>query len=367
MTVPLGTMGVHVIMPVCMVMVMTVCVLMAVVMGMIGAVIVVGAMVMAVGGVQMVVVPHRGMGRAALPAVHALVEQGKNLGLEAEVRRMGKAHAGVLPGQMPHLPVDALHERAGEQVVRQHDDLRHAQRHLPLHHALQSGVGDAREGDVHQLVVALLPQPAGHLGHLAVGLAVAGAAPQQHHARAARIGHIEAVHGMPELAPQHGQDRLARSQMRSLVEAHAGMALAGGLDGAWNVALDVPGRVQDERQHQHAAGAGTGCARGAVQPLVEQHIGKLDEADLDVPARMPLAPAGRELFDFVVAARSARAVADQEKSVLHGVRFRNVPWAEQKRQRMPEKLQVRTRQGARRAPQRPEPGMPACSRAGSGA
>ena len=47
MTVPLGTMGVCVIMPVCMVMVMTVCVLMAVVMGMIGAVIVVGAMVIA--------------------------------------------------------------------------------------------------------------------------------------------------------------------------------------------------------------------------------------------------------------------------------------------------------------------------------
>jgi hypothetical protein len=57
---------------------------------------------------------------------HALFQQGEDLGLEAEVRAQGEADLRVLRAQVLDLAADALHQRAGVEVVRQHHDLGHA-------------------------------------------------------------------------------------------------------------------------------------------------------------------------------------------------------------------------------------------------
>ena len=213
---------------------------------------------------------------------------------------------------MIHLAGNALHERAGEQVVRQHHHLLHAQHHLPLHSALQARPGDAGEGQVHQFVVRLLHQPAGHLGDIAIGLAVRRAAPQQHHTGGGGVGHVQLAHALAQVAAQHIQDGVACGEVRAIQKFGAGAVFAGMLNGLGNLHLHVACRVQDERQHQHAAGV----ACGVQQAVVQAGGRKLDEAHLDIPAGLACAPLGHKAVDFVVALGLARAVADEQNGVF---------------------------------------------------
>ena len=137
-----------------------------------------------------------------LQGMDALVQHAGDLGLEAEIAGVGKADLRILGRQIFHLTPDALDERAGEQVVRHDDDLHHAQRHLIAYHLLQAREGHAGEGQVHALVIADLPQPAGHACHVPVGQPVAGAAPQQDDAGGTGIRHVQLQHGLTQEALQ---------------------------------------------------------------------------------------------------------------------------------------------------------------------
>ena len=257
----------------------------------------------------------------ALPGTqggHALVEHLHDLGLEAEVAGMGKAHLRVLAGQVLHLAADALDQRAGEQVVRQHDDLHHAQADLIPHHFLQPREGHAGEGQIDPCVVADLPQPAGHLRHVTIGQPVAGAPAEQNEAGGVRIGHIQREHGLTQQALEDAQQRIGHAQMRGIVEFHLRMALLCPLDGFRDVVADMAGGVEDQRQHEHtAAGAGR-----AVDGRVEQRVGKLDEADLDAPVGMQGAPLLGKLQDLGIAGGFTGTVADQQDGVVGSAHHR---------------------------------------------
>ena len=115
---------------------------------------------------------HQRGGGVALQVGDALLQQLENFFLKAEVLRRDKPQRGVLGFQVVHLLGDALNQRAVEQVVRQHHHLFHAQQALALHGFFQARVGDAGEGQIHQFVVGFFHQPACHLGHIAIRLAV---------------------------------------------------------------------------------------------------------------------------------------------------------------------------------------------------
>ena len=185
---------------------------------------------------------------------------------------------------------------------------------MALDDTLEPRPGDAGEGQVHQLEVVVLEQPAGHLGQLAVGAGVGRAAAQQDHAGGLRVGHVEGLHQAVELALQHLQDLAAHAQVAGAGEAHPRVAGAGGLDGGGQLHLHVAGGVEDEGDHQHAAGA----AGGLVEAGVEQHLGVLDEAGLDAPGGVAFAPLGGEAEDLGVAVAVAGAVAHQQDGgVVH--------------------------------------------------
>ena len=232
-----------------------------------------------------------------LQGMDALVQHAGDLGLEAEIAGVGKADLRILGRQIFHLTPDALDERAGEQVVRHDDDLHHAQRHLIAHHFLQAREGHAGEGQVHALVIADLPQPAGHACHVPIGQPVAGAAPQQDDAGGAGIGHVQLQHGLTQEALQDPQQRIADRQVRGIEELDVGMTLPGALDGTRDVLTNMTRSVEDERQHQHTL---TVTCR-MVQGRIQQRIGKLDEADLDAPVRVTGTPAFRKQQDLGIA------------------------------------------------------------------
>jgi hypothetical protein len=211
--------------------------------------------------------------------------------------------------------LDALDQHAGEQVHRHDADLCHAQAGLALHHGLQARPGHAGEGEVDQFVlVAVLEDPARHLGEFAVGAGVRRAAAEQDHAGGLRVGHGQLLHQAIELALQHGEDLAAHAEVAGAGEADAGVARAGACERGRQLHLDVAGGIEDEGDREHVAGV----ARGAVEALVEQHVGVLDEADLDAPAGMALAPLRGEVQDLLVALAVARAVADEEEDgVVH--------------------------------------------------
>ena len=232
-----------------------------------------------------------------LQGMDALVQHAGDLGLEAEIAGVGKADLRILGRQIFHLTPDTLDERAGEQVVRHDDDLHHAQRHLIAYHLLQAREGHAGEGQVHALVIADLPQPAGHACHVPVGQPVAGTAPQQDDAGGTGIGHVQLQHGLTQEALQDAQQRIADRQVRGIEELDVGMTFPGALDGTRDVLANMTRSVEDERQHQHTL---TVACR-MVQGWIEQRIGKLDEADLDAPVGVTGTPAFRKQQDFGIA------------------------------------------------------------------
>lgn len=232
-----------------------------------------------------------------LQGMDALVQHAGDLGLEAEIAGVGKADLRILGRQIFHLTPDTLDERAGEQVVRHDDDLHHAQRHLIAHHFLQTREGHAGEGQVHALVIADLPQPAGHACHVPIGQPVAGTAPQQDDAGGTGIGHVQLQHGLTQEALQDAQQRIADRQVRGIEELDVGMTFPGALDGTRDVLANMTRSVEDERQHQHTL---TVACR-MVQGWIEQRIGKLDEADLDAPVGVTGTPAFRKQQDFGIA------------------------------------------------------------------
>ena len=227
----------------------------------------------------------------------ALVQHAGDLGLEAEIAGVGKADLRILGRQIFHLTPDALDERAGEQVVRHDDDLHHAQRHLIAYHLLQAREGHAGEGQVHALVIADLPQPAGHACHVPVGQPVAGTAPQQDDAGGTGIGHVQLQHGLTQETLQDPQQRIADGQVRGIEELDVGMTFPGALDGARDVLANMTRGVEDERQHQHTLAVACRMVQGRIQ----QRIGKLDEADLDAPVRVTGTPAFRKQQDLGIA------------------------------------------------------------------
>ena len=232
-----------------------------------------------------------------LQGMDTLVQHAGNFGLEAEIAGVGKADLRVLGRQIFHLPPDALDERAGEQVVRHDDDLHHAQRHLVAHHFLQAREGHAGEGQVHALVIADLPQPAGHACHVPIGQPVAGAAPQQDDAGGTGIRHVQLQHGLTQEALQDPQQRIADRQVRGIEELDIGITFPGALDGTRDVLTNMAGSVEDERQHQHTLAV----ACRMVQGRIEQRIGKLDEADLDAPVGVTGTPPFRKQQDLGIA------------------------------------------------------------------
>ena len=72
--------------------------------------------------------------------------------------------------------------------------------------------------------------------------------------------------------------------------------------------LDVAGGIEDEGNEQHAPRA----FGGTIQAFVDQHHGVLDEADLDPPGRVALAPLGGKMQYLLVALVIARTVADEQ-------------------------------------------------------
>ena len=232
-----------------------------------------------------------------LQGMDALVQHASDLGLEAEIAGVGKADLRVLGRQIFHLPPDALDERAGEQVIRHDDDLHHAQRHLIAHHFLQTREGHAGEGQVHALVIADLPQPAGHACHVPIGQPVAGTAPQQDDPGGTGIRHVQLQHGLTQEALQDAQQRIADRQVRGIEELDIGMTLLRALDGTRDVLANVAGGVEDERQHQHTPAVACRMVQGRIQ----QRIGKLDEADLDAPVGVTGTPAFRKQQDLSIA------------------------------------------------------------------
>jgi hypothetical protein len=155
-------------------------------------------------------------------------------------------------------------------------------------------------------------QPACHLGHLAVGAAVGRTAAQQHYAGGGRIRHVEGAHGLAQAPLQDRQDRIAGGEMRRQQDLGLRPGDARLLDRFRDLHLDVAGRIQDQRHHQHAARGARGIQQGGV------HLGRreLDEAQFDAqfgPARAPLRD---EVADFLVARILARAVADDQDGVV---------------------------------------------------
>ena len=183
-------------------------------------------------------------------------------------------------------------------------------------------------------MVGLFHQPAGHLGDIAIGLAVRRAAPSNTTPVVVGSGMSSSLMHLRRL--RRSTSRIGSHAVRCgpYKKFGAGAVLAGVLNGFRNLHLHVACRIQDERQHQHAAGV----APGVQQNRRAGWGRKLDEAHLDIPAGLACAPLGHKAVDFVVALRLARAVADEQDGVfvacavvctegVAGVCIRKSPWA----------------------------------------
>ncbi len=242
------------------------------------------------------------------------IEQVEDALIETKVRAQGKGYLRVLALQAHQLRLDALDQHAGKEIHRDDANLLHAEADLALHDGFQARPGDAGEGQIDQVVVAVFKQPARHFRQFAIGPAIRRAAAEQDDAGGARVGHVQVFHQAVKLALEHGEYLAAHAEVAHAVKAHAGMAQAGGVERGRQFHLDVPGSIENEGQGDDPAR----IARGTVEPFVKQHFSMFDEANLDPPFRVALAPLCGKMQDFLVAFAVARAVADEEKTgVVH--------------------------------------------------
>lgn len=247
-----------------------------------------------------------------LHVLHALVEHLEDFFLEAEIRRVCETDLRVLLGKTLHLAVDALDERAGEQVIGHDDDLHHAEFYLILHGLFQAWAGNAGKGQIDPGVLTDFMEPARHLCHIAVGQAITGAPAQQDDAGGFGIGHVQLKHCLAQQAPQDAQERIADTQIGRIEELHLGMAFLRCLDGKRNVHAYMAGRIQDERHDQHALTAPGGLGHA----LPQRGIAEFDEAGFDAPFGMAILPQARKTQDFLVARLFAGAVTYQQDGVF---------------------------------------------------
>ena len=188
---------------------------------------------------------HARLRHAAFQVVDTRFQQLENLALKTKVSGRGEANCRVLDLQVGNLLGDALDQRAIKKVIRQHHHLRHAQQALPLHGFFQPWPGDAGKGQVHQFVVGFFHQPARHLGHLAVGLAIRGPAPKDHHTGGGGVGHVEQLHGAFQAPLDDGQDGVTRRQMRRIGKLDLRKLQPRTVDGLRNVHLHVSGSIEN--------------------------------------------------------------------------------------------------------------------------
>ena len=240
---------------------------------------------------------HQRLRHAAFQILDTGFQQLEYFALKAKVRGGNKTDRRVLQLQVGDLPRDALDQRTVEQVIRQHHHLGHAQQALALHGFFKARPGDAGERQVDQLVVGFFHHPAGHFGHVAVGLAVGRAAPQNHHAGGGWVGHVQRLHGPLQAALQNAQNWITRRQVRPVHELHTGKLQACTINGLRNVHLDMPCRIQNQRYHQHPPRA----HRRPAQAFAHGDVRKLDETDLDAPGRLAHTPLLGKGLNFVVA------------------------------------------------------------------
>ena len=114
-------------------------------------------------------------------------------------------------------------------------------------------------------MIAQLPQPAGHLGDLAIGTAVTGAAAEQDDAGGSGIGHVQLQHGVAQIALEDAQERVAGAQVRGIQEGDAGVGLLRRLDRQRHVDPDMAGGIEDQWHHQYALAATCGLVQAGHQ------------------------------------------------------------------------------------------------------
>src|SRR6266852_3626385 len=237
----------------------------------------------------------------------ALGEAVEHEAVVAQIRRLEELDLRMNRGDAVGGGVDALHQHAGEEEVREDDDAAEAQAQDALERRLDQRRGHAAERRLGPAEAHALPQHARHLGDVRIGIGIVGAASDHEQQRVgalgaalgARLGRGDAVGGG---AQQLGLDR------QLAAEAQLDRRVGGG------EAVHLPGQVVlDVARREEHAGHGEDAPRALrferLEPVADGRAHEFEIAGLDRQGgEARLDPGGdqRELGDgFVVAAAMA--------------------------------------------------------------
>ena len=158
--------------------------------------------------------------------------------------------------------VDPPHQHAGEQEIRKDHDTAKAEADRALERAVDARLGDAAEADLGPAEAHALPEHAGDLGDVAVGIRVGGAAADDREQRLL-ARHVAAGPGERRLDPVARRAQELGVDAEIAAEADPQPVLGGvAVQHRGYVVLDVAGGEQHARHGEHLVDA----ARAAAGP-----------------------------------------------------------------------------------------------------
>ncbi len=221
---------------------------------------------------------------------------------ELDLGKAGRGHIG--------LGIDALHQNAGEQEIREDDNATKAEPGGAVERRVDSGMGDAAERRFGPAEPHPLPQHAGDLGDVGIGVGVIGTAPDDD-----KHGVLAALrHRSGDALGRRGQQ--LRVDRKIAAEPHVDAPMFGheAVHFPRQVVLDMARREQHARHRQDLASAARHQLR---QTLLDRRASEFEIAggEIMLQARAQRSGGHLELGDRLGIA--AAMAAQQHRGLAH--------------------------------------------------
>ena len=258
--------------------------------------------------------------RARLRLVHPAHEGVDDLGVVVQIAGQGQVQIRMAIGEGARLGMDLLHQAAGEKEIGKHDEAPETEAAGALQGLVQERAGDTDETGLGPAEAHPLPQHAGDLGDVAVGVRVGGTAP--YHQQEGVLAAPRGQRALRRLDARRGQAQQARvhPQLGAVGDGKAGVSGGQGVEFEGDVVLGVA------RGHEHAGDGGDAPRPPGHQgrhPFFDGGAGEFQEADLAQTVGEAGAQVVGQAQELVHPFGVAGAVADDEQGGCWGFHGRS--------------------------------------------
>lgn len=213
---------------------------------------------------------------------HAILKGVQHQGMIVQIARLDELDLGIAGRDFIRVGIDALHQYAGKQEIRENDDALVAEFCGMGQAGLDQGKGHAGIAGLAPAKPHAFPEHAHDLSRVGIGIRIGGAATDHHQERVMAIDHtvlgIGRIDGRLDAITGRPDHLEIDAKLASVVDHEAGMLGLVGVENRGDIVLRVACRKQHAR---HGQNAGHPLRPQTIQPLGNDGIAEFQVAILD--------------------------------------------------------------------------------------